>query len=454
MGIRILVLGSKYKNIIKLHTMKYYFLILIITPLQLFCQFAEFADSYNLLTTIAGKGELDESGIIGWSAEYENGNALDAELTRPHFAMADSSGNIYIADKDAHGIRKVTSEGIISTIAGTNIAGDNGDGLGIECQLSSPNGIWVKEDGTVYILDLGNNKIKRLNANDSLETIVHDENGIALGRGLWVTESEDSIFYASASEIKLWTAENGVQTFSSGYSGLGNITMNKTGHIVATDRTANAVYLVSMDGSSKEIIAGNGNVTGRGDGSLATETALDGVRGVWFLEDNSYFVATHEGSQIWYIDTDNIIHLFLDGRDGDEYHSGDGENYRTPGFKISEPRSISVDYDGNILIVENDYGYVRKVEKEYIEEYTTSINNRNTFRSIKAFPSPTQNSLYLNINNIDNIIKIEITDVQGQIVYNDFQVTKSLDVSSLTSGFYILNVYTTSETFKLNFVKN
>ena len=82
----------------------------------------------------------------------EGGLALDAELSRPHMTMADVAGNLYIADKDAHAIRKVTTDGIIHTIAGTNTAGFNGDGLGIDVQLSAPNGLYTMPDGTKTIL--------------------------------------------------------------------------------------------------------------------------------------------------------------------------------------------------------------------------------------------------------------------------------------------------------------
>ena len=419
-------------------------LVFLISPLYLFCQFQQFAESYSLLSTVAGKGDMDISGTIGWKPEFENGNALDAELTRPHFAMADSSGNIYIADKDAQGIRKVTPEGIIKTIAGTNVAGDNGDGLGTECQLSSPNGIWVKADGTVYILDLGNDKIRRLNTNDSLETIVDDENGYSLGRGLWVTPSEDTIFYASASRIKMWTKENGVVIYATGFSGLGNITMDKHGYLVATDRSASLVYRISKDGNTKEIIAGNGSSAGGGDGYLATETALYGVRGVWFLDDNSYFVATHEGSQIWYIDTGGIIHLFLNGYDGDEFHSGDGENYRTPGYKISEPRSVSVDYEGNVLIVENDYGYVRKIKNDYTYYYTGLFKNTNVIQKITAYPNPakTETSIKYQINKPERVIFTLYNNLGEEImIREDDNLNKGIRTININTAKYPDGMY-------------
>jgi len=246
-------------------------------------QFEEIASEYDLLTTIAGKGNIDDKSVNGWIAEYEGGLAIEAELSRPHFAMADSAGNIYIADKDAHAIRKISPDGIITTVAGTGVSGDNGDGPGINCQLSSPNGLWVKGNGTLFILDLGNNKIRRLNLEGNIETIFVDDTGISLGRGLWVSQDEELIYYASSSQVKKWTDTEGIIVYATGFSGLGNLIVDPSGKLVVTDRGANLVYRIEDDGS-KEIIAGNGFESGGGDSFDATETGLAGVRGVWFLK--------------------------------------------------------------------------------------------------------------------------------------------------------------------------
>lgn len=427
---------------------KLLFICFALFPFLLIGQFQNFADSYSMLSTIAGKGSIDDKGVNGWQVEFEEGNAIDAELSRPHFAMADTAGNIYIADKDAHAIRKVTTDGKIFTIAGTNVAGDNGDGVGTECQLNAPNGLWVRKDGTVYILDLGNDKIRRLNLDGSLETIVDDEAGYSLGRGLWVTQNDDSIFYANGSSIKLWTATSGVETYASGFNGLGNLTQDKNGFLVASDRSANRVYRISKDGTSKETIAGNGLSTGGGSGLLATETALHGVRGVWFLNDNSYFVACHEGSQVWYIDVTGKIHLFLDGSEGDSNYSGDGENYRTPGYKISEARSISVDYDGNVIITENDRGFIRKIKNDYTYYYTSNINKKSSFEEVKAYPNPASSEFNVEYYSNKNIkVLFTLVNCIGKVVLQTETISESIGINyfeinttDISNGVYLYAV--------------
>ena len=65
---------------------------------------------------------------------------------------------------------------------------------------------------------------------------------------------------------------------------------------------------------------------------------------------------------MWYVDTGGYVHLVIDG-DDDHTHAGDGEDIQTPGKKISEPRAVELAPNGDLLVTENDYGYVRVVEK-------------------------------------------------------------------------------------------
>jgi sugar lactone lactonase YvrE len=325
-------------------------------------------NSYGKLRTAAGRGLIRGGGVNGWMPSMEGGNALDAELSRPHAAMADLEGNLYIADKDGHAIRKVTPDGTIHTVAGTGEAGYNGDGAGVATQLNQPNGVYTFPDGTTYILDLGNNRIRKLTTSGDIVTVLEDPDGIGVGRGLWVSKDETVIYYVSygiTGLIRKWTPVEGLTTYASGFSEPGNIDVDPTdGNVVITDRGANTVYRVFFDGS-KVGIAGNGETTGGGDGEGALETALHGVRGICFAPNGGYYLATHEGGQVWYVDTQGIIHLLIDG-DDNYTHAGDGEDLKTPGLKISEPRAVALGPNGDLIVTENDYGYVRVVERVFV----------------------------------------------------------------------------------------
>lgn len=324
--------------------------------------FTNLVESYNLLTTIAGAGG-STAAFNKWQPEFEGGPATNALLSRPHIAMADGAGNIYIADKDAHAVRKVTPEGAIHTVAGVNAPGNGADQeiYGPEVALWEPNGLWVKRDGTVYILDLVNGKIRRLGTNGACQTLFTVPGGIVAGRGLWVAEDESRAYVASGTVVKRWIADEGVTDFATGFVELGNLAIDPLGKLVVTDRFGHRVYRIEADGS-KTVIAGT-STFGGGDGEFATETFLNEVRGVWFMPNGGYLLCTHRGSQVWYVDTAGYIHLLLNGSASFDTHAGDGTWFYNPAeFRVSECRAITMDLDGNILITDHDSGYIRKIQ--------------------------------------------------------------------------------------------
>jgi len=211
----------------------------------------------------------------------------------------------------------------------------------------------------VYILDEGNSKVRRLDPAGLMTTLFHSSDNMETGRGLWVKDDESLVYFASGNSLKKWTPAGGVKTVANGFLELGNLVVDPAGNVVVTDRGANRVYRVSKSGN-KTVIAGNGNSDGGGDGQAALDTGLAGVRGIWFLPNGGYLLATHEGSQIWYVDSAGMIHLFVDGSRG--AHAGDEEYFRVPGPKVSEVRAVTVDKQGRIIITENDAGFIRVID--------------------------------------------------------------------------------------------
>ena len=324
--------------------------------------FVNLGQAYGVLTTIAGAGGTDVDDNE-WREEFEGGPAVNALLSTPHMAMANQAGEVFIADKDAHAVRKITLNGAMVTVLGNNQPGDGPDTAtpGPQVGLNAPNGLWVTPSGRVYVLDLGNGKVRRLGTDGMVVTLFSVPGGILAGRGLWVNDEETTVYVSSLTVVKKWTAAGGVVDFAAGFTELGNLTVDPKGSLVVTDRGAHSVWRISDDGGSRVRIAGNGTNTGGGDGQPATSTGLDGVRGVAFLPTGAFFVCTHRGSQVWYIDLDGTIHLFLNGHRNDT-HAGDGTWFYNPAeYRVSENRSVSVDWEGNLLIAENDRGYVRKV---------------------------------------------------------------------------------------------
>jgi streptogramin lyase len=95
----------------------------------------------------------------------DGGKATEATLAAPHELVFDKKGNLYIAERDNHVVRKVDMKtGIISTAAGTGKAGFSGDGgPGNLAMLNQPHSIFLDRDGTLLICDIQNHRIRRLN---------------------------------------------------------------------------------------------------------------------------------------------------------------------------------------------------------------------------------------------------------------------------------------------------
>ena len=326
--------------------------------------FEHLVSAYGLLETVAGDGAGQTDGVSYWQEWYEDWPATWASLSRPHFAMADDSGNIFIVDKNSHSVLRVSADGLIHTHAGTHLAGFNGEGPAParELALNFPNGLWVRGDGTVYVLDTENGRVRRVSTNGVMQTLlVATGDGSALrgGRGLWVAPDESLVYFGAETRVRAWSPGGGVRTVASGFTDLGLLYPEPNGDLLVCDRGAHRAYRVRPDGT-KTVFAGNGKTDGGGDGFPALSTGLAGLRGIWPMPTGGYLLLTHDGCQLWYLDTAGTVHLLLNGAGG-RTHAGDGGHFYAPEPRISEGRSVTIDRDGNILVCESDYGFVRRI---------------------------------------------------------------------------------------------
>ena len=141
-------------------------------------------DKSGIINTVAGDGTYGYSG--------DGAAATSAKMRYPAGVAVDSSGNLYIADMYNHRIRKVATNGIISTVAGSGTAGNSGDGgAAISASLNYPYGIAVDSSGNLYIADTENHSIRKVGTNGVISTVAgigtfgyHGDGGAATSAAL------------------------------------------------------------------------------------------------------------------------------------------------------------------------------------------------------------------------------------------------------------------------------
>jgi len=118
----------------------------------------------GVVSTIAGDGEPDYAG--------DEGPATEASLQWPTALELDDDGALLIADTRNHVVRRLSTDGILTTIAGNGTKGDDGDGgNATEAELDQPNGLALDPQGNLYIADRGNFKIRRVTPDGEIDTI-------------------------------------------------------------------------------------------------------------------------------------------------------------------------------------------------------------------------------------------------------------------------------------------
>ena len=275
--------------------------------------FTDLSAGFGTTLTLAGLAHATTTDANGisinfWTNTYEGAVASTVSLSNPHMAGADAYGNVFIADKSGQAVLKITTNGLIHTFAGTHVGGFNGDGPApaTSLQLSNVNGLFVFPNGTVYLLDPGNHRIRCVTTNGQMTTIVNDltTNWYPSGRALWVSPDEQLIYYthefapvgtniiADGATIKKWTTTNGIETVCSkavGFRNPANCAVNPVdGKLYICDRaeedtTKIATGLFRIDGPDlRTRITGNISSPIIDSGQLALNSFLDQPRGLAF----------------------------------------------------------------------------------------------------------------------------------------------------------------------------
>ena len=280
----------------------------------------------NIITTIAGTGTPGDSG--------DGGAAISAQLNYPTGVAVDISGNVYIADKENHKIRMVSSAGIITTFAGTGAQGNSGDdGAAISATLYWPKGVTLDISGNVYIADTYNRKIRMVNKNGIITTIA--------GSG---TQGDSG---------------DGDAAISAQLGGPSGVSVDISGNVYIADYYSNKIRKVNTAGIITTI-AGTGIAGDGGDGGAAVSANLNSPYGVSVDISGNVYIADYWNHKIRMVNSAGMITTLAGtGVQGD---GGDDARAATS-TQLNDPFGVSVDISGNVYIADLGNHKIRMVTR-------------------------------------------------------------------------------------------
>ncbi|HEV2199425.1 MAG TPA: hypothetical protein VGR73_06375 [Bryobacteraceae bacterium] len=257
------------------------------------------------LTTIAGNGEKGYRG--------DGGPAQDASLNMPHELRFDAKGDLYIAERDNHVIRRVDMKtGLISTVAGTGTPGFGGDGgPGTKAQLRQPHSLLFDRDGSLLICDIGNQRIRRL----------HLDTG--------VIET-----YAGTGEAA--ETPEGAPVRGTPLKGPRTLAMARNGDLYLALREGNAIYRIDAKTQTLHRVAGTGQAGYSGDGGPALNAALGGPKGLAYDGGENLYLADTENHAIRRVNLKTGIISTVLGTG----ERGDGPEANPLACKLSRPHGV------------------------------------------------------------------------------------------------------------------
>jgi sugar lactone lactonase YvrE len=213
-------------------------------------------DANGIISTVAGRNGVGFSG--------DGGFATNASLSQPHGLAFDALGNLHVADTVNYRVRKVDTNGIISTVAGHGFPGYSGDGgPATSANLDAPEGVAFDALGELYIADFRDNRIRKVNAKGIISTVAGNGNPGYSGDDAASTNASLSGPYGVAFDA-----------FANLYIG---------------DTANNRIRKVDKNGVITTIVGGGSK--GLGDGGLPTNASLNGPSGVAFDAARSLYIA-------------------------------------------------------------------------------------------------------------------------------------------------------------------
>jgi DNA-binding beta-propeller fold protein YncE len=222
------------------------------------------------------------NGVQGYAGD--GGPATEASINTPHDVRLDAQGNLYIADVFNHRIRKVDRSGIITTVAGTGVAGFSGDGGPAEkAQLNEPYGVLPDREGNLLIADSENNRVRRIGRDGIITTVA------GCGRRGYAGDGGPAL-----------AAKFNVPQF---------LALDSKGRLYIGDEHNHAIRVVEVDGTLRTLIGSR--VPGfSGDGLAASSAQLNDPENMWVRADGSLLITDQCNGRVRIITPDGIINTW------------------------------------------------------------------------------------------------------------------------------------------------
>ncbi|HTB06974.1 MAG TPA: T9SS type A sorting domain-containing protein [Bacteroidia bacterium] len=427
---------------------------LLLLSVFIFSSSISFGQTY-VINSIAGNGTAGFSG--------DGGSALLAEINYPYGIASDDSGNVYITDTFNNRIRKISSKGIITTIAGggTKSLGDGGPAD--SAQINFPTAIAVDDSGLIYIADYNDNRIRKVDRKGIITTYagtgsqgftgdggqaalaeLYNPEGVAVddsGNVFIADRNNARIRKVNKKRIITTIAGNGTGGFS-GDGGAATIAEINWPKGVATDDSG-SVYIADYNNnrirkvSAKGIIttiAGNGTAGYSGNGGSALAAEINGPTGVAIDTLGNIYIADYS-NHIRKVSRAGIISSIAGN--GTTGFSGDGGPATSA--MMSSPWSVTVNDSGFIFFPDGGNQRVRK-----LSPMPTVVNNiSNSSETVLFYPNPSNGKFTFQSSVVSRQLLVEVYNVLGEQVYSQYSLPNTqyqIDLSSQPSGVYFYRV--------------
>ncbi len=286
-------------------------------------------DRRGIVSTIAGIGKKGYAG--------DGGSALQAQLNEPYEVRFDKPGNLFFVERLNHTVRRVDAKTkIITTIAGTGQAGFSGDGgPATKAMLNQPHSIQFDPRGALYICDILNHRIRKVD----------------LKTGLITT-------FAGTGEKK--PTPDGAKIVGTPLNGPRAIDFDRKGDLWLALREGNAVYRFDMKAGTIHHVAGTGKQGFTGNGGPAKLATLSGPKGLSIAPNGNIYLADTESHSIRMIDVRKGTLALIAGT-GERGDGPNNENGDPLACKMARPHGVFVDKDGSIFIGDSEAHRVRVI---------------------------------------------------------------------------------------------